>query len=81
MSVSVSEEHVATVYGMKEQVKQEAISAGSLLHAGFMLALIFEPEDGSDMLLQNVGWLSWTTWRYLPKYRIQQKEFLFCDIS
>jgi hypothetical protein len=66
---------------MKESVKQETISAGSLLHAGFMLGLIFEPEDGSDMLLQNVGWLSQITWCYIPEYRIQQKEFLFCDIS
>jgi hypothetical protein len=49
------------VFRIKEQVKQEAISAGSLLHAGFMLGLPFEPEDGSDMFLQNVGWLSQTT--------------------
>jgi hypothetical protein len=27
-------------------------------HAGFLLSLFFSPEDGSDMLLRNVGWLS-----------------------
>jgi hypothetical protein len=29
-----------------------------LLPAGFFLGLLFYPEDGSDMLLQNVSWLS-----------------------
>jgi hypothetical protein len=33
-------------------------SACYLLHAGFMLGLIFDSEDGSDMFLQNVGQLS-----------------------
>jgi hypothetical protein len=28
------------------------------LHIGFLLTLLFEPEDGGDMLLRNVGWLS-----------------------
>jgi hypothetical protein len=26
-----------------------------LLHAGFLLGLFFDPEDGRDMFLQNVG--------------------------
>jgi hypothetical protein len=26
-----------------------------LLHAGFLLGLFFDPEDGGDMFLQNVG--------------------------
>jgi hypothetical protein len=26
-----------------------------LFHAGFLLGLFFDQEDGSDMLLQNVG--------------------------
>jgi hypothetical protein len=30
-------------------------SACHLLHAGFLLGLFFEPEDGGDMFLQNVG--------------------------
>jgi hypothetical protein len=25
------------------------------LHAGFMLSLFFDPEDGGEMILQNVG--------------------------
>jgi hypothetical protein len=27
-------------------------------HAGFLLGLFFDPDDGSDMFLRNVGWLS-----------------------
>jgi hypothetical protein len=28
------------------------------LHAGILLSLFFNPEDGGDMFLQIVGWLS-----------------------
>jgi hypothetical protein len=37
------------------------LNAGSshyLLHAGFLLGLFFNSEDGDDMFLQNVGLLS-----------------------
>jgi hypothetical protein len=27
-------------------------------YAGFLLGLFFDPEDGGDMFLRNVGWLS-----------------------
>jgi hypothetical protein len=30
-------------------------SAFYLLHAGFLLGLFFEHEDGGDMILRNVG--------------------------
>jgi hypothetical protein len=30
-------------------------SACYLLHAGYLLGLFFDPEDGSDMLLQNIS--------------------------
>jgi hypothetical protein len=33
-------------------------SAYYLFHSTFLLALFFNPEDGDDMFLQNVGWLS-----------------------
>jgi hypothetical protein len=29
--------------------------ASYILHAGFMYGLFFDPEDGSDMFLRNVG--------------------------
>jgi hypothetical protein len=34
---------------------KEKNSAGYLLHAGFLLALFFDPVDGDDMFLRNVG--------------------------
>jgi hypothetical protein len=34
--------------------KNKPSSAYNLLHAGFLLGLLFNPEDGGDMLLQNV---------------------------
>jgi hypothetical protein len=33
-------------------------SACYLLHASFLICLLFDPEDGDDMFLQNTGWLS-----------------------
>jgi hypothetical protein len=48
-------------------------SACCLLHAGFLLDLLFDPEDGGDMLLRNVGLCSRTQnsshfllWPYRP---------------
>jgi hypothetical protein len=29
-----------------------------LLHVGFLLGLFFDPEDGGNMFLRNIGWLS-----------------------
>jgi hypothetical protein len=29
-----------------------------MLHAGFLLVLFFDPEDGGDVFLRNVGRLS-----------------------
>jgi hypothetical protein len=29
-----------------------------LLHAGFLIGLLFDPENGGDVFLWNVGWLS-----------------------
>jgi hypothetical protein len=33
-------------------------SALYMLHVGVLLVLVFEPDDGGDMFLRNVGWLS-----------------------
>jgi hypothetical protein len=36
-------------------MKKTASFARLLPHVGFMLGLIFNPEDGNDMFLRNVG--------------------------
>jgi hypothetical protein len=32
--------------------------ANLMLRAGFLLGLVFDPEDGSDIFLRNIGSLS-----------------------
>jgi hypothetical protein len=34
------------------------LSSSCLLQAGFLLILLYNPEDDTDMFLQNIGWLS-----------------------
>jgi hypothetical protein len=48
-SATVLEEHVTPIFKVKEYTMQN--SGYYLLHADFLLALFFDPEDGSDMFL------------------------------
>jgi hypothetical protein len=34
---------------------EKSISVGCLLHAGFLLGLLLNPEDGDDMFLRNIA--------------------------
>jgi hypothetical protein len=43
----VWEEHIASIF-----------SAFCLLHTGLLIVLLFDPEDGGDVLLQKVSWRS-----------------------
>jgi hypothetical protein len=58
------EEHVASIFRVEEYTKQEtsirqaASEDCCLLHAGFMLGSLFNPEDGGGMFLLSVRWLS-----------------------
>jgi hypothetical protein len=55
----VSEEH-AFIFTAEEKAKQETDLKASdkQSSAGFLLGLFFDPKDGGEMFLQNVGWLS-----------------------
>jgi hypothetical protein len=51
------EEHITSIFRNEEQVKQETnMNQGCcLLDVGFLLGLVFNPEDGGDVFLQNTG--------------------------
>jgi hypothetical protein len=40
---------------VEEQAKQETTMKQAASRAGFLLGLLFNPEDGGDMFFQNVG--------------------------
>jgi hypothetical protein len=45
MSTDVSEGHIASI----------CVMLATYFHAGFLLGLFFDPEDGGDMFLRNIG--------------------------
>jgi hypothetical protein len=49
MSTDASEEHVATIFGVEEYAKQET-DLNQVASRG--------TEEGGDIFLRNVGWLS-----------------------
>jgi hypothetical protein len=48
VSTDVSEEHIASMFWVE-------ILLATCFHAGFLRSLFFDPEDGGDMFLRNVG--------------------------
>jgi hypothetical protein len=56
----VSEDEVASIIRAEEQDE---------FQAGFLLASFFHPDDGGDMFLRNVGWLSMGYTHYIPEDR------------
>jgi hypothetical protein len=59
MPTDDSEEYIASIFRPEEKDKHKTSLKYSfscwLLHAGFLLGLLFNPEDGGDMFLRNVG--------------------------
>jgi hypothetical protein len=55
---SVSEEHVTSIFRVKEQDKQQNSWICHLLSCCFLLDLFLDPEVRGNIFLQNVGWLS-----------------------
>jgi hypothetical protein len=57
VSTDVLEEHIASIFRVEEYAEQETSvkAGGEQSSAGFLLGLFFDPEDGGDMFLRNVG--------------------------
>jgi hypothetical protein len=61
----ISEEHIASIFEVEEQAKQETCRRRlPPFSAGFLLSLLFGPEDGDSMFLRTV-WL-------FPNYTVLQ---------
>jgi hypothetical protein len=43
---------------IRNRSRQHEVLLATCFQAGFLLGLSFDPEDGGDMFLRNVGWLS-----------------------
>jgi hypothetical protein len=52
----VPENYAASTFRVAEETKKPALcSPCYLAHAGFLLGLLFEPEDGNYIFLRNIG--------------------------
>jgi hypothetical protein len=49
-------------------------------HAGFLLGLVFDPEDGGDMLMRNVGCLSTDYTALYPRKQNSSPLSLFSSV-
>jgi hypothetical protein len=58
--------------------KQSSVSF--FLHAGSLFGLLFDPKDGGDMYLRNVGWYS-TDYTALYSRRFLSWRLLFCILT
>jgi hypothetical protein len=60
--------------------KKPAWKQVASLHTGFLLGLVFHPEDGGDMFLRNVGWfLTGNTALYPRRYYSSWPNTYLCN--
>jgi hypothetical protein len=71
LKIDVSEEHIAYIFRAEEQTEQETSSACYLCQVGFLLGLLFDPDDDGEIFLRNVGRL---TTDYMALYPRRQKS-------
>jgi hypothetical protein len=63
------EEHIAPIFRVEKYAEQDiTMKTGGkqVFHAGILIGMFFDSEDGDDMFLRNVGWLQRIARRYIP---------------
>jgi hypothetical protein len=48
-------------------------------HAGFLLGLLVDPDDGGDVFLRNVGWLSTGYIAFYPRRHNSSRYTRFAE--
>jgi hypothetical protein len=51
------------------KIKSYLLAYNAMFYSGFLLSLFIAPEDGCDMFLRNVSWLSTDYTRCIPEDR------------
>jgi hypothetical protein len=52
------------------------LSSSCLIQAGFLLVFLYNPEDDSNMFLQNISWLSLDTQALYPTTQNSSKPLM-----
>jgi hypothetical protein len=51
----------------KKPVWKQVASTAHYFHAGFLLSLFINPEDGGNLFSETSIHFQWTTWCYIPE--------------
>jgi hypothetical protein len=62
---------------------EKSVKAGGklshLFHSGFLFSLFFDPEDGGDMFVRNIGLLSTDYTTLFPRRQNSSQESVFSE--